>query len=179
MKRRLLTVASVLIIAMLAISPVYAGGVSIKVGYGSITAQGTAWGFGKDAVITLVAEGVPVIFCGTQGNDNWAPGQNPPKVQLTDSQFVDPDTGGGKGKFPIDLSADITEEMVDSYPATYWGCANDNWNADIAYVNWNYVKITIKNAKGDVVYMKEDPNCHTVLDDYGNPVDVYCPAFAG
>jgi len=175
MKKKLNSLLVAILVAMLAISPVYAGGTSIKIGYGSVTATGTAWGFGKDAVISLDAEGIPVVTCGAPGNGSLALGQNPPKIQATDSQ---PAADGwlGKGKFLVNLEADITEEMIDSYPATYWGCSNNNWNANIAYVDWHHVTITIVNAKGDVVYQKDDFNCHTVLDE-GVAVDVYCPAF--
>jgi hypothetical protein len=59
MKKRIYTLATVLLIAMLAISPVYAGGVSIKVGLGSITADLTAWGVGNGATAFLSATGIP------------------------------------------------------------------------------------------------------------------------
>ena len=148
MKKRIYTLATVLLIAMLAISPVYAGGVSIKVGLGSITADGTAWGFGKDAVITISASGIPIVACYAPGNSNPAPGQNPPRVSGTDSQ-PSTDFDLGKGKFGVHLEA---EANVTGLSAKQLGCANNNWTAQVVFVKWDKAVISVVNAKGDLQY---------------------------
>jgi len=148
MKRRIYTLAAVLLIAMLAISPVYAGGVSIKIGLGSITADGTAWGFGKDAVITIDASGVPVIYCYTPGNNFAAPGQNPPRVSASDSELAT-DGNYGKGKFTVALEA---EADITGISAVDLGCPNNNWTPALVFVKWDNAVISVVNAKGDLQY---------------------------
>ena len=174
MKKRIYTLAAVLLIAMLAISPVYAGGVSIKVGLGSITADGTAWGFGKDAVITISASGIPVVACYTPGNSNPAPGQNPPRVSGTDSQPAT-DFDLGKGKFGVHLEADAN---VTNWSATQLGCPNNNWTAEVVFVKWDYVTISVVSTKGDLRY-QQSSTCTTIYNpnDPFNDANISCPAF--
>jgi hypothetical protein len=165
MKRRIYTLATVLLISMLAISPAYAGGVSIKIGLGSITAEGTAWGFGKDAVITLDGAGIPVVACYAPGNSNPAPGQNPPKVYATDSQSAT-DYWLGKGKFGVNLEADAD---VSGMSAKDLGCPNDNWTAEVVFVLWDSATISVVNAKGDLQY-QQNYSCVTTY----NPNTISC-----
>jgi hypothetical protein len=165
MKRRIYTLATVLLISMLAISPVYAGGVSIKIGLGSITADGYAWGFGKDAIVTLKGEGVPLVACYTPGNANPAPGQNPPRVKASDSQFAT-DNWLGKGKFGVNLEADAD---VTGMSAADLGCPNNNWTAELVFVLWDKATILVTNAKGDLQY-QANYSCVTTY----NPNTISC-----
>ena len=165
MKQKLFTVLSVLLITMLAVSPVYAGGVRITFGLGSITADGTAWGFGKDAIITLTGEGVPLVTCATPGNNNLAPGQNPPRVRAADSQPAT-DDWLGKGKFGVNLEA---EPDVTGLSAVELGCPNNNWTANVDFVFWDKATISVINAKGALQY-QQNYNCVTTR----NPDAISC-----
>ena len=153
MKRRLYTIASVLLIAMMAISPVYAGGVSIKVGLGSITVDLTAWGVGKDAKATIFATGIPYVWCYAPGNGNPAPGQNPSMVSAKDDGDL---YEASKGKFTAylegqpDFSALTVKEL---------GCPNTNWDPDPYFVEWKTLTIEITNSKGE--WFTQNYDCTT------------------
>jgi len=169
MKKNFSTILAVLLIAMLAISPVYAGGVSGRIGLGSITFEGFAYGFSRDAVtITLYAEGIPAISCHS-ASGKVVPGQNPVPVtgETSANQAVDFDENG---KFAIQLEADPN---VQSLSAKQLGCPNNNWNAVVDFVFWNYVRLTVtENSTGKVLWQK-DSTCTTTR----NPDSITCPAF--
>lgn len=171
MKRKLFTIWTVLLIAMLATSPVYAGGVSGRIGLGSITFDGYAFGFSRDAVtITLYAEGIPAVSCRSPGSKKVVPGQNPVPVtgETSANQAVPFDENG---KFAIQLEADPD---VASLSAIQLGCPNNRWNAVVDFVFWDYVKITvIENSTGNVLWEK-DSSCTTTR----NPDTITCPAFS-
>jgi len=165
MKRRIYTLAIVLLIAMIAVSPTYAGAVGGSIGLGSITFDGTAWGFGKDAKVVLSGTGLPLVTCGAPGNDNLAPGQNPVRVYATDSEFA-ADNMLGKGKFAVSLEA---QPDFTSLTASQLGCANDNWTATPYFVAWDNVTVSVINAKGDLQY-QANYHCTTTYTgiDYNN-----------
>lgn len=171
MKRKIYTLATVLLIAMLAITPVYAGGISGNWGLGSITFDGTAWGFGKDAVVKIYASGRPLVACGAPGNYNPAQGQNLPSVIAEDSQSFagsEPD----KGKFDVSLAAEADFTDILNMAPTELGCANDNWNIVVFFVEWEDVTITAINAKDDTRYTQHY-SCTTTYTgiDYNNTPD--------
>ena len=152
MKKKLFTIWMVLLIAMLATSPVYAGGVSVKWGSGSIIAEGYAYGFSRDAVsITLHAEGIPHVSCLDPGNGNVVPGQNPVTVEGNTSanlavQFDE------NGKFAIKLEA---QPDVQFLSPVQLGCPNNNWTARVDWVNWYYATITVtENSTGKTLWFK-------------------------
>lgn len=170
MKKKLYTLLTVLLISMFVASPVYAGGVSGKVGVGSITFEGYAFGFSRDAVtITLYAEGDPLVSCRAPGSKKVVPGQNPVPVtgETSANQALPFDENG---KFAIQLEADPD---VASLSAIQLGCPNNRWNAVVDFVFWNYVKITVtENSTGNVLWEK-DSSCTTTR----NPDTITCPAF--
>jgi len=168
MKRKFYTLATVLLIAMLAITPVYAGGISGSWGLGSIKFDGTAWGFGKDATVSIDAVGVPLVNCFAPGSSNPAPGQNPPKVYASDSQDGS-DYWLGKGKFEIHLGADAN---FDGWSAETAGCPNDNWGFQVYFVNWESATVTVVNSKDNTRY-QQTYSCTTTYTgiDYNNTPD--------
>jgi hypothetical protein len=168
MKKRIYTLATVLLITMLAVSPVYAGGVSIKIGLGSITGNGYAWGFGNDVTIVLSGAGVPVVTCAAPGNDNLAPGQNPARVSAHDSAKDTDDPNKTKGKFHFDLEA----QPVLLSPVEM-GCANNNWTATIDFVFWDTVTVSVLSNKTGKVLYQQSSTCVTTHD----PDTISCPAF--
>ena len=172
MKKKLFIIWTTLLIAMLTFSPVYAGGVSITWGGGSIIGEGYAYGFSRDEVkITLAAEGIPHIICIDPGNNgNVVPGQNP--VPVLSGQDADIDlTADEKGKFYIELRADVE---ADLFTPKEWGCPNDNWIVVVDWVDWYWTSITvIEKSTGDTLWYKEyscvttpppgyDVNCNAI-----------------
>jgi hypothetical protein len=159
-----------LLIAMLAFTPVYAGGVSGKVGLGSITFEGSAYGFSREAVtITLYAEGDPVVACHGPGNNKLVPGQNPVPVTGEASATYDL-TADENGKFSIYLEA---QPNVQNFTAKELGCPNNNWTAVVEFVYWDYVKITVTEISSGEVRWEKDSTCTTTR----NPDTITCPAF--
>lgn len=168
MKRKIYLLATVLLIAMLAITPVYAGGISGGWGLGSIKFDGTAWGFGKDATVYIVGAGYPLVNCYAPGSSNPAPGQNPSKVYASASQPAS-DNWLGKGKFDIHLSADAN---FDDWTAEAAGCPNDNWTFQVYFVNWDEATITVINSKDNTRH-EQTYSCTTTYTgvDYNNTPD--------
>ena len=170
MKKKLNSFLVAMLIAMLAISPVYAGGVSIKIGLGSITGDGTAWGFGNDVTIVLEGSGVPVVSCATPGNQNLAPGQNPSRVSASDSATDNDDPNKVKGRFSFDLEA-----QPALLSPVEMGCANNNWIASIDFVYWDTVTVSVySNKTGKLLYQKTS-SCVTTH----NPDTISCLGFPG
>ena len=184
MKKRIYTLATVLLIAMLAISPVYAGGVSIKVGLGSITADVTAWGFGSDVTIKLEGAGVPLVSCGTPGNENLAQGQNPSRVSASDSDTDAADPNKVKGKFTVGLEAEV---VTTNFTAVELGCPNNKWIPKIVFVFWDTATVTItSNKTGKVLYQQTSACTTTYIPNYTpndnntlNDGTISCPGFPG
>ena len=169
MKKKFSTILAVLLIAMLAITPVSAGGVSGKIGLGSITFTGYAYGFSRDVVtIALYATGIPAVTC-RNGSGKVVPGQNPVPVTGDTSATYDL-TADENGKFSVYLEAQPNAQALSPVQL---GCPNNRWNATIDFVYWNYVKITVTEiATGKVLWEKES-SCTTTR----NPDTITCPAF--
>lgn len=170
MNKKLFTIWIVLLIAMLAISPVYAGGVSGKIGMGSITFTGDAYGFSRDAVtITLFAKGIPVVTCRDPGNKKLVSGQNPVPVTGETSATYDL-TADENGKFSIFLEA---QPNIQGFTAKQLGCPNNNWTVTVDFVYWNYVKLTVFEISTSEVLWQKESTCTTTR----NPDRISCPAF--
>ena len=170
MKKNLLTVWMVLLIALVAISPAAAGGVSGKIGLGSITFDGVAYGFSSGPVtITLFARGIPEISCHNPGNNSFVPGQNP--VAITGEASATYELPADEnGKFTIGLEA---EPSVAGISAKKLGCPNNSWTASVSFVYWDYVKLTVTDDDSGKVLWQKDSACTTTR----NPDDIFCPAF--
>ena len=170
MKKKLNSLLVAVLVAMLAISPVYAGGVSGKIGLGSITFTGSAYGFSREAVtITLYAEGIPVVTCRDPGNKKAVPGQNPVPVTGLTSATYDL-TADENGKFDIALAA---QPSILGLSPKQLGCPNNKWTATVDFVYWNYVKLTVTEVSTGEVRWEQDSTCTTTR----NPDAISCPAF--
>jgi len=151
MKTRLYTIWTVLLIAMLAVTPVFAGNIKLQGSFtfGSIHFDGYATGVGGYDGITLeiFGIGIPEVLCTNLGG-NEAPGQNPPKVTATGETYISPDqidSTTKKGKTPVSVSADEDEIVLTG---TQGGCPNDNWTATILSIEWVGAVINVYEGEG-------------------------------
>jgi hypothetical protein len=140
MKRKLSTFWAVLLIAMLVISPVAAGGVSVKWGQGSIIADITGWGFARGLVkVTVFAQGYPVTTC-TPPEGPPVPGNSSTLTSVEVSQVVLVDKNG---KFVLPLLEGVPD--FSDWTPTMLGCPDDSYAAHVDWVNWIYTTITIND----------------------------------
>ena len=172
MKKRILSLLSVLLVATLLTSPVSAGpGIkffgganSVEWSLGSLDAEGALILGNTNVKVVLEASGKPDVTCTNQGS-NPAPGQNPPNVSATGAQFLQERTENGKSLF------DVAATPPETLPGLQGGCANDNWTAHIDFVSWEDAKITVKSLAGEVL-LEQSYTCTTTR----NPDDVSCTA---
>ncbi len=162
MKKRILALLSVLLVAILITSPVSAGpgiGLSgVQFSLGSLIANGTVKGLGNtDVVMVLDASGIPVITCTNYGGSS-VPGQSSPKVSASGNQFLDGDSPVRKnGRSPFDV------ETIDpqSIPWDQAGCPNANWTGHIDFIFWTDATISVLDATMGALQLKQNYNCTT------------------
>ena len=152
MKNKLYIVVTMLLIVMLAATPVFARGaikLSGSFGSGSIHFDGVATGVGGYDGITLeiIGIGIPEVTCSNNGG-NEAPGQNPSMVSVDGSQYISPDqidSTTKKGKTPVSVSADEASLVLSG---TEGGCPNDNWTATVTSITWTGAIINVYEGEG-------------------------------
>lgn len=151
MKKRISTIWMVLLIAMLAISPVYAGGVKVGFSLGtSLHADGNGFGFSSfdEVQVTLNAKALVHVSCLNPGSGIVVPGQNP--IVAVDAEATDFVTSDKNGKFPVQL---IAEAVVSPEEA---GCPNGNWIVKVEFEDWYWASITvIQVSTGNTLWYKE------------------------
>ncbi|HLO32330.1 MAG TPA: hypothetical protein VK249_24485 [Anaerolineales bacterium] len=164
MKKRILSLLSVLLITALLTSPVSAGGSvglsRVQFSLGSLIASGDVKGLGNtDVLMVLDASGTPLITC-TNNGGNSVPGQSSPKISASGSQFLDGNSPVRKnGKSPFGV------ETVDpqSIPWDQAGCPNANWLGHIDFIFWTDATISVlASSTGDLLF-KQDYKCTTTL----------------
>ena len=156
MKKKILTLLSILLAATLLTSTASAGGSvglrSVQFSPGSLIAEGTFFGLGGyqlGVTAELTAAGIPVVLCANQGG-NQAPGQNPPKVTAIGDQFIGPQLISKKGTASLDVTAE-----PGPITGTQGGCPNDNWLAEIVSVSWTNATISVyDNTTGALLLQK-------------------------
>ncbi len=175
MNKKINSLFLALLIAIMAVSPAYAGTVSGKIGLGSITFTGSAAGFSKNPVtITLSARGIPVVICHNLEDDHEEQGQNPPILGAEVSAVYNL-TADQNGKFNVALEA-----FPDSSKSPReMGCppsdddGDEDWSYTIDFVYWNFADIkVIDNVTGKNLFEKSS-TCVTTR----NPDSISCPAF--
>lgn len=160
MKRKLYTLTMVLLIAMLAVTPVYAGGISGSWGLGSIKFDGNAFGFSGYGFIqlSLEAKGNVHLSCVDPGNNgNIVPGQNPVlAIDANATPFVV--NSDINGKFPIHLESDVASSLFTPEEV---GCPNSNWIVQIDWIDWTWANITVQDLddatmlpNGNIIWSK-------------------------
>lgn len=166
MKKKLNLMLAVLLTAILAVTPVYAGNIALSGGWGSsaIHFDGFAKGVGGYDGITfdLIGVGTPLeTVCVNQGG-NQAPGQNPASftgdgsITFTKSEL---DATTKKGKTPVYVMVDEDSFII---PGTEAGCPSDNWHGEIVEVDWTEATINVY----DGVYYGGIPADATLLKTF-------------
>jgi len=176
MKKKVVSILTVLLLALILTSTASAGGnVGLKkvtFAYGSLDATGTFTGLGgyKEGVtVNLVASGIPVVTCTNQGN-NPAPGRNPSRITAGGVQDIPFALISKSGTAPLNISAE-----PGSISATQGGCPNKNWSAHIDFVFWTDATITVTdNITGSQVFL-QNYSCVTTRNP-DNTGSVSCTA---
>ncbi len=163
MKRRIISITTALLAAILLTSTVFAGAIkfsNITFRLGSLIAEGSLTGLGNlQAKVLLDASGFPVISC-TNNGGNQAPGQNPPKISAAGEQLVSGlDITKKNGKSPFGVETE-DPQFVD--PIVY-GCPNANWTAQIEFIYWTDATISVVDPATEKVLASQDYTCITSL----------------
>jgi hypothetical protein len=165
MKKKILSILTVLLVALIMTSSVSAGGnvglsrVTFKLG--SLTATGTLTGLGgyrEGVTVNLAASGIPVVTCINPGG-NQSPGQNPPKVNANGNQFIGPQGITKKGTAPMNVKAE-----PGPITGTQGGCPNDNWTARIDFIFWTSAMITVHDTATNTLLLTQNYSCTTTRD---------------
>jgi hypothetical protein len=164
MKKKILSILTVLVFVTLLTSTVSAGGNvglgSVAFSLGSLIAEGTFTGLGgykQGVTVELAASGIPVVTCTNQGG-NQSPGQNPSTVSATGDQIIGPQFITKKGTAPLDVEAE-----AGPITAIEGGCANGNWTAQIDFVFWTDATISVFDASTRALLLQRAYDCTTTL----------------
>jgi hypothetical protein len=161
MKKRLISLFSVLLTAVLLVSPVAAGrgiGFSATFSLGSLIAEGFATGVGQtDVTFVLDASGPADITCINNGGSSVR-GQSAPKLSASGRQNVlgsDPRTKNGRTPY--------TTETDDPETVTWdvGGCPNANWIGHVDFIYWTNATISIYATNTGALLTKQDYVCTT------------------
>lgn len=162
MKKRILSLLTVLLIAMILTSTVSAGGnvgfSKVQFALGSLIANGYAVGLGQtDVTVELVAKGIPVVTCVNQGG-NEAPGQNPAPVSATDQQFLPGDHPLRKnGRAPFRTETNDPKTL----PGDVAGCPNPNWIGRIDFIFWTEATLSAYDTASGEFLGEQNYACKT------------------
>lgn len=161
MKKRILSVLSILLVMALLTSPVSAGrgiGFSATFSLGSLIAEGLATGVGQtDVTFVLDAIGTAEITCINNGS-NSVPGQSSPKISASGMQSVlgsDPETKNGRT--PFRTETDDPETLVWNVA----GCPNSSWTGHVDFIYWTNATISIYATNTGAFLTKHDYICTT------------------
>jgi hypothetical protein len=162
MKKKFLSLLTVLVVSVLLVSSVSAGGAvklsGVQFSLGSLIAEGFAAGLGNtDVTVVLDASGIPAITCTNYGG-NDVPGQSYPKVSASGQQFLpgsDPRTKNGRSPFRT--------ETIDpvSLPWDVAGCPNSNWTARIDFIFWTDATISVYDTATGALLASQSYVCTT------------------
>jgi hypothetical protein len=171
-RQRLITILSLVFVLALTTTTAWAAKArfsSLSFSLGSLIADGRLVGLGtQDVAVILDATGIPVVSCTNQGGQQ-APGQNPPKVSASGTQFLmhqEYDKNGSTG-----FTVETNNPLASS--GKKMGCPSNAWTAGIDFVFWNKATITVRaDTVTGVVLLKQDFDCVTTR----SPDSVTCTA---
>jgi len=146
MKKKLYIILTMLLIAMLTTTPVFARGAiklsKISFDLGSLISTGYAGGLGNtDWVLVLDGTGHAGVIC-TNNGENDVPGQSSPHVEGRGVDIVngnDPLKKNGKSPYEVIAKSGYEESQFISWEDG--GCPNSNWTAKIDFVYWDTATI--------------------------------------
>lgn len=170
MKKRILSLLSVLLAAALLTSPVAAGrGIgfsSVTFSLGSLIADGYVTGLGKtDVTIVLDATGERAEVSCINNGGTIVPGQSSPRLTAVGiDSLAGNDASRKNGKAPFDT------ETSDLLPWNVAGCPNSNWVGHIDFVFWTGATLTVHlgfNNPNGAVLATQDYTCLTTRDQNG------------
>jgi len=161
MKRKLYSLVSVLVVLMVMVTPVSAGGAvklsRVTFSLGSLIANGTLTGLGNtDVSVVIDASGIPAITCVNFGGSQ-VPGQSFPKVSASGNQFLDGDDVSKNGRSPFGVET-VDPESISWDQA---GCPNANWTGHIDFIFWTNASISVIDASTQALLLKQDYVCTT------------------
>jgi len=162
MKKKILSILTVLLLTTMLVSPASARGniklSGVKFSLGSLIANGFASGLGStDVTVVLDAGGHADIVC-TNNGGNDVPGQSSPKVSGIGFDTLpgnDPLRKNGKSPFGVE---------TDDPTIVAWnvgGCPNSNWTARIDFIYWDHATISVFDTATNVLLKKQNYNCTT------------------
>lgn len=164
MKKKFISILTVLMMVVLLTSTVSAGGNvglrSVQFSLGSLDSTATIYGLGgykQGVYVELAASGTPLVTCTNQGG-NQSPGQNPSKITAIGEQIVGPQQINKKGTALMDVTAE-----AGPITALQGGCPNDNWSAYIDFVFWTDATISIYDSSTKALLFQQDFTCTTTL----------------
>lgn len=162
MKKKILSILTIFVLTIVMTSTVSAGGnvklSRVQFSLSSLVAEGFASGLGNtDVTIELNASGVPAVTCTNPGG-NQAPGQNPPQVSASGSQFLvhQSYTKNGSSAFFVE-----TEEPQPGLTAKQMGCPNNTWSASIDFVFWTQATLSVYSTVTGDLLVSQKYNCTT------------------
>jgi hypothetical protein len=162
MKKRILSLLSIFLVAAFLTSPASAGpGIklsSVQFSLGSLIANGYASGLGnQDVTVVLNASGIPVVTCTNPGG-NQAPGQNPPRLSASGEQDLlanDPLRRNGRSPF-------LTETVdPETLPGNVAGCPNGNWTGHVDFIFWTNATLSVYDTATGVLQTQQTYTCKT------------------
>ncbi len=161
MNKKVLSVASGLLIAVLVFSTAYAGGIKLSgvtFSLGSLIVDGTISGIGSTNVtMVLDASGIPAITCVNNGG-NSVPGQSYPKVSAEGSQnLLGSDLVRKNGKSPFGVETNPPAQLTWDQA----GCPNSNWTANITFVFWTNATVSVYDMSTGALLLKQNYVCNT------------------
>jgi len=175
MKKKILSVLTVLLLTTMLVSPASArgniklagGANNVEWNLGSLIAKATLIGLGsQDVTVVLDASGIPAITC-TNNGGNDVPGQSSPKIFASGEQDLLGNSPIRKnGKSPFNVETDDPETI----PWDVAGCPNSNWTGRIDFIFWTNAMITVKNLATGEVLLQQKYTCVTTR----NPDTVSC-----
>jgi hypothetical protein len=153
--RRILIVAAVSAVALIAAPTAMAANVHFKGGPPAFSdqgltllTQGALAGLGnEDVTITVTALADPTATCTNKGG-NQAPGQNPAQVAVTGTQTI-PSTEIKNGNVAFSVATEAPAQPT----AEQAGCPNDNWTAEI--IDLEFTQATVSVQQGGVTVLQE------------------------
>lgn len=165
MKKKILSFLCILLIAVIATSPVSAGpGIrlsSVQFSLGSLIATGYVSGIGNTNVtMVLAASGNAITMCTNPGS-NDVPGQSYPKLSAIGQLDLTGDQAKTKnGKVLFDRVETVDPTIIDWNVA---GCPSAGWTAHVVQIFWTDALLSVKDTATGLVLTSQNYTCNPAL----------------